>query len=36
MRHQDYATVEIYVEEVQGLLEGAEDALMQTTGLDYY
>lgn len=29
MRHQHYATTEIYVEEVQRLLEGAEDAVMQ-------
>jgi site-specific recombinase XerC len=29
MRHQHYATTEIYVEEVQRLLEGAEDAVTQ-------
>jgi len=29
MRHQHYATTEIYVEEVQQLLEGAEDAVTQ-------
>lgn len=29
MRHQHYATTEIYVEEVQKLLEGAEYAVMQ-------
>lgn len=29
MRHQHYATTEIYVEEVQKLLEGAEDAVTQ-------
>ncbi|OQW32355.1 MAG: hypothetical protein A4E20_13935 [Nitrospira sp. SG-bin2] len=29
MRHQYYATTEIYVEEVQRLLEGAEDAVTQ-------
>lgn len=29
MRHQHYATTEIYVEEVQRLLDGAEDAVTQ-------
>jgi len=29
MRHQHEATTEIYVEEVQKLLEGAEEAVMQ-------
>jgi hypothetical protein len=29
MRHQHYATAEIYVEEVQRLLERTEDAVMQ-------
>jgi hypothetical protein len=29
MRHQHYATMEIYVEEVQKFLEGAEDAVTQ-------
>ena len=29
MRHQHYATTEIYVEEVQRLLEGTEDAVTQ-------
>jgi len=29
MRHQHYATTEIYVEEVQKLLDGAEDAVTQ-------
>jgi site-specific recombinase XerD len=29
MRHQHYATTEIYVEEVQRLLEGAEEAITQ-------
>ena len=29
MRHQHYATTEIYVEEVQKLLEGAEEAVTQ-------
>jgi site-specific recombinase XerD len=29
MRHQHYATTEIYVEEVRRLLEGAEDAVTQ-------
>ena len=29
MRHQHYATTEIYVEEVQRLLEGAEDSVTQ-------
>ncbi len=29
MRHQHYVTTEIYVEEVQQLLEGAEDAVTQ-------
>ncbi len=29
MRHQHYATTEMYVEEVQRLLEGAEDAVTQ-------
>lgn len=29
MRHQHYATTEIYVEEVQQLLDGAEDAVTQ-------
>lgn len=29
MRHQHYATTEIYVEEVQRLLEGAEEAVTQ-------
>jgi site-specific recombinase XerD len=29
MRHQHYATTEIYVEEVQQLLEGTKDAVMQ-------
>ncbi|MBL8075592.1 MAG: tyrosine-type recombinase/integrase [Nitrospira sp.] len=29
MRHQHYATTEIYVKEVQRLLEGAEDAVTQ-------
>jgi len=29
MRHQHYATTEIYVEEVQKLLEGAEAAVTQ-------
>lgn len=29
MRHQHYATTEIYVEEVQRLIEGAEDAVTQ-------
>ena len=30
MRHKHSATTEIYVEEVQKLLEGVEDAVMQT------
>lgn len=30
MRHQHYATTEIYVEEVQKLLEGAEEAVTQS------
>jgi hypothetical protein len=29
MRHQHYATTEIYVEEVQRLLEGPEGAVAQ-------
>jgi hypothetical protein len=29
MRHQHYATTEIYVEEVQRLLEDAEEAVTQ-------
>ena len=29
MWHHDYSTTEIYVEEVQRLLEGAEDAVTQ-------
>lgn len=29
MRHKHYATTEIYVEEVQRLLEGAEEAVTQ-------
>ncbi len=29
MQHQHYTTTEIYVEEVQRLLEGAEDAVTQ-------
>lgn len=29
MRHQHYATTKIYVEEVQKLLEGAEEAVTQ-------
>lgn len=29
MRHKHYATTEIYVEEVQELLEGAEEAVTQ-------
>ena len=34
MRHQHYATTEIYVEEVQKLLDGAEEAVTQI--LDFY
>jgi hypothetical protein len=29
MQHRHYTTTEIYVEEVQKLLEGAEDAVTQ-------
>ncbi|MBS0180617.1 MAG: hypothetical protein JSR20_17835 [Nitrospira sp.] len=29
MRHKHYATTEIYVEEMQKLLEGAEEAVTQ-------
>ena len=35
MRHQHYATTEIYVEEVQRLLEGAEDAVTQIEATGY-
>ena len=35
MRHQHYATTEIYVEEVQKLLEGAEEAVTQIEATRY-
>ena len=33
-RHRHYATTEVYVEEVQRLLEGAEDAVTQIGAQD--